>query len=85
MNQYVTGSVIKKYREKKKMTQQELADILFVSSKTISKWETGNGFPDVSLLEDLAKALGISMMELFNGNVIENKNKQREHINNKRL
>lgn len=57
------------------MTQQMLADRLFVSSKTISKWETGAGFPNVSLLEDLAKSLGISMTELFSGNVIENKNK----------
>lgn len=41
MNQYVTGTVIKKLREKKKMTQLQLADILGVSDKTISKWETG--------------------------------------------
>ena len=41
MNQYVTGSVIKKLREKNKITQSQLADILGVSDKAISKWETG--------------------------------------------
>lgn len=41
MNQYVTGTVIKQLREERKMTQQELADIVHVSSKAVSKWETG--------------------------------------------
>lgn len=41
MNQYVTGAVIKELREKNKMTQLQLADILGVSDKTVSKWETG--------------------------------------------
>lgn len=41
MNQYVTGAVIKQLREERKMTQQELADIVHVSSKAVSKWETG--------------------------------------------
>ena len=65
MNNYVTGAVIKTLREKKKMTQSQLAQQLCVSDKTISKWETGKGFPDISLLEPLAKALQLSVPELL--------------------
>ena len=60
MDKYVTGAVIRKLRENKNMTQEELAEKVFVSSKAVSKWETGQGFPDVSLIEPLAKALGIT-------------------------
>ena len=75
MDKYVTGAVIKKLRENKKMTQEELADTLFVSSKAVSKWETGQGFPDISLIEPLAKALDISVIELFSGEDIQNRNR----------
>ena len=75
MNKYVTGAVIRKLRENKKMTQEELADTLFVSSKAVSKWETGQGFPDISLIEPLAKALDISVIELFSGEDIQNRNR----------
>ena len=51
MNQYVTGAVIKELREKNHLTQSELAEKLCVSDKTISKWETAKGYPDISLLE----------------------------------
>ncbi|MDO5784960.1 MAG: helix-turn-helix domain-containing protein [Eubacteriales bacterium] len=74
MNNYVTGAVIKKLREKKKMTQLQLAEQLCVSDKTISKWETCKGFPDISLLEPLAKALHISVPELLAGEQIINTN-----------
>lgn len=74
MNQYVTGAVIKLLREKKHMTQSELAEKLCVSDKAISKWETGRGFPDIILLEELAKALGVSVPELLSGNSVENTN-----------
>ena len=50
MNQYVTGTTIKMLREKKQLTQAELAEKLCVSDKTISKWETAKGYPDISLL-----------------------------------
>ena len=71
MDKYVTGSVIRRLRENKNMTQEELAGKVFVSSKAVSKWETGQGFPDISLIEPLAKALDISVIELlFCGNVI---------------
>ena len=74
MNTYVTGSTIKQLREKRNMTQAELAERIGVSSKTISKWETAKGLPDISLLQPLARALGISVIELMNGEHIINKN-----------
>ena len=74
MDRYVTGAVIRKLREKKKMTQEELAEKIYVSSKAVSKWETGQGFPDISLLEPLAKALDISVTELLSGEDIRNRN-----------
>ena len=74
MNQYVTGAVIKELREKNQMTQAELAEKLCVSDKTISKWETAKGYPDVSLLEPLAKVFGISITELISGNAVNNVN-----------
>lgn len=74
MNQYVTGSVIKKLRESKKLTQLELAQKLCVSDKTVSKWETGKGYPDISLLEPIAQVFGVSVTELLSGNSISNTN-----------
>ncbi|MDE6707687.1 MAG: helix-turn-helix domain-containing protein [Oscillospiraceae bacterium] len=74
MNHYVTGALIKALREKKHFTQAELAEKICVSDKTISKWETGRGLPDITLLEPLAKALGISIIELLSGNSIINQN-----------
>ena len=74
MNQYVTGAVIKKLREEKRMTQAELAEKICVSDKTISKWETAKGYPDISLLEPLAKVLGVSITELMSGNAVSNVN-----------
>ncbi|MBR1506775.1 MAG: helix-turn-helix domain-containing protein [Eubacterium sp.] len=74
MNQYVTGAVIKELREKNTMTQQVLADKLGVSAKTVSKWETGKGFPDITLLEPIAEAFGISVTELISGNTVINAN-----------
>ena len=74
MNTYVTGATIKQLREGRNMTQADLADKLGVSSKTVSKWETGKGLPDITLLQPLAQALGISVIELMNGEHIANKN-----------
>ena len=74
MNTYVTGSTIKQLREKRNLTQAELAERIGVSSKTISKWETAKGLPDISLLQPLAQALGISVIELMNGEHIINRN-----------
>ena len=75
MDRYVTGAVIKKLREGKKMTQEELAERIHVSGKAVSKWETGAGFPDISLLEPLAEALGISVIELLSGEDVRNTNR----------
>lgn len=74
MNTYVTGAVIKQLREKSGMTQTGLAERIGVSNKTVSKWETGKGLPDVSLLQPLAQALGVSVIELMNGAPIANQN-----------
>lgn len=74
MNTYVTGAAIKKLRERKGLTQSQLANQIGVSDKAVSKWETAKGLPDISLIEPLAKALGISVTELFSGEQIINKN-----------
>lgn len=74
MNQYVTGAVIKKLREKAKITQLQLAEKIGVSDKTISKWETGKGYPDITLLEPIANALSVSISELISGNTVNNSN-----------
>ena len=74
MNTYVTSATIKRLREMRNFTQADLADRVGVSSKTISKWETAKGLPDISLLQPLAQALGISVIELMNGEHIINKN-----------
>lgn len=75
MNQYVTGANIKRFRESKNMTQQQLAEKLKVTDKAVSKWETNRGYPDISLVEPLADALGVSLIELFSGETIVNTNK----------
>ena len=74
MNSYVTGATIKQLRESRKLTQEALAELVGVSSKAVSKWETGKGLPDIALLQPLAQALGISVIELMNGERITNKN-----------
>lgn len=74
MNPYVTGNVIKELREKCQLTQAELAERIGVSDKTVSKWETAKGYPDISLLEPIAGALGVSMTELVTGNAVSNVN-----------
>ena len=74
MNTYVTGTAIRQRREERKLTQAELAEKIGVSSKTVSKWETGKGLPDISLLQPLSQALGISVIELMNGEHVINKN-----------
>lgn len=75
MNQYVTGAMIRRLRESKNMTQQQLAEKLNVSDKAISKWETSRGYPDISLVEPLSDALGVSVIELFSGENVVNTNK----------
>lgn len=75
MDVYVTGAAIKRLREERGLTQAELAGRIDVSSKTISKWETARGLPDISLLNPLAAALGVSVTELLSGNPVVNRNR----------
>ncbi|MCQ2463300.1 MAG: helix-turn-helix domain-containing protein [Clostridia bacterium] len=75
MDAYVTGAIIKKLREEKGMTQAELARLLDVSDKAVSKWETGKGCPDITLVEPIAAVLGVSVVELLSGNDIVNRNR----------
>lgn len=75
MNHYVTGTTIRSLREAAGMTQAELAGKLSVSDKTISKWENARGLPDITLIEPLANALGISVIELLSGECVKNINR----------
>lgn len=74
MNKYVTGTTIRELRERKGLTQADLAEMLTVSDKAVSKWETGKGYPDITLLEPLAQTLGVSITELISGNTVVNTN-----------
>lgn len=74
MNAYVTGAVIKRLREQRGMTQMQLAQRIGVSDKAVSKWETMKGLPDIALIRPLAEALGVSLMELMNGETVVNHN-----------
>ena len=59
------GAKIADLRKKKGLTQAQLADMLNISNKTISRWETGEGYPEVTLLSPLAKALGVTVDEML--------------------
>lgn len=71
---WVIGRVIRDLRERAGMTQAELAGRLGVSDKAVSKWETGRGYPDISLVESLAAELGVSAAELLAGCAVTNTN-----------
>lgn len=83
MNSYVTASTIKRLREGRNLTQAQLGEKIGVSSKTVSKWETAKGLPDVSLLEPLASALGVSVMELMSGDTMRNGNRSANLLRSK--
>ena len=74
MDTYITGTVIRRLRESSGLTQAELGERIGVSSKTVSKWETAKGLPDISLIEPLASALGVSVLELMSGSTVTNRN-----------
>ncbi|MBQ9979708.1 MAG: helix-turn-helix transcriptional regulator [Oscillospiraceae bacterium] len=67
MDKSKTGALIAELRKEKGFTQKQLAELLHVSDRTVSKWERGAGFPDVGLLEALADTLGLSVVELISG------------------
>lgn len=74
MDAYITGTTIKQLREQKALTQAQLADILGITAKAVSKWETAKGLPDITLIEPLAAALGVSVAELMAGAAVVNRN-----------
>ena len=67
MNQAAIGSYIAKKRREKNLTQEQLAETLGVSNKTISKWENGKCMPDYSIIEQLCKELSVTLSELMDG------------------
>ena len=67
MDQIKIGAFLKRLRKEKGLTQEQLAEQLHVSGRTVSRWETGRGFPDISSLEDIAAALDISTAEILKG------------------
>ncbi len=83
MNHYVTGGTIRLLREQKGYTQKQLAERLLVSDKAVSKWESGRGLPDISLIEPLARTLGVSVAELLSGECVQNKNRHGNMLKSK--
>lgn len=71
MNQIEIGKFIAECRKSKNMTQTQLAEVLNVTNKSVSKWENGSCLPDASLYEPLCDVLGISINELFAGQKIK--------------
>ena len=81
MDNEKTGKLISSIRKDKGLTQKQLADSLGVSNATISKWETGKGFPDISLLEPLASVLDITVSEVLAGEIHKNNDETNSLIN----
>ena len=75
MSAFVSGETIRMLRERTGLTQKQLADQLCLSDKTISKWETNRGLPDITLINPLAAALGVSVAELLSGQCLQNRNR----------
>ena len=85
MDQIKIGRFIAEARKERGLTQKELADLLLISDKTVSKWECGNGLPEVSLMLPLCKELGVTVNELLSGkrlNTSEYKSNAEENIIN---
>ena len=77
------GTNISRLRAEKRLSQGDLAEVLEVSRQSVSKWETGRGLPDLSLLEGLAAALGVSVAELLSGEQITNQNRSANPLRGK--
>ena len=73
MNQLMTGKFISQKRKEKNLTQEQLAEKLGVSNKTVSKWETGKCMPDYSVVKNLYEELGITVAELMDGEATDEK------------
>lgn len=78
MDQNKIGKLILQQRKKQGLTQQQLADKLNISAKAISKWECGNGFPDITMISEISKVLNITTDELLNGKLNEQINPKRK-------
>ena len=74
MDSHLTGQTIRELRKKNNMTQCALAQALHVSDKAVSRWETGRGYPDITLIQELAAALKVSVAELMKGETKLNAN-----------
>lgn len=71
MNPFLTGKIIAEKRKALGLNQIQLAQMLNVSNRTVSKWENGDGYPDITLLPDISKALGVSVDYLLTGEETE--------------
>ena len=67
MNQQKTGEFLKHLRKSKGMTQEQLAEHFYVSSRTVSRWETGNNMPDLDMLIELADFYNVDIREIIDG------------------
>lgn len=76
MDQEKTGEIIRKLRTEKNLTQKQLAEQLNVSDKAVSKWERGQGCPDISLLAELAGVLGTDISVLLSGDIKSNESEK---------
>lgn len=83
MNQEKIGKLIAKCRKEKNLTQEQLAEKLGISAKSVSRWENGKTLPDYAVIEDLTKLLDISINEFFYGERISQN--EREHISEENL
>lgn len=71
----ILGANIAKYRKEKDLTQDKLAELLYISDKTVSKWETGKSGPDILIISDLADVLGVEVDDLLRGTSKKNKDR----------
>ena len=76
MDQIRTGSLIRQLRTERGLTQKQLAERINVSDKAVSKWERGNGCPDVSLLTALAEVLDTDIQALLSGSIEKNESEK---------
>ena len=67
MNQIKISAFLKELRKEKNLTQEQLAEQLNVSGRTVSRWETGTNMPDVSILVELAEFYNVSISEIIDG------------------
>ena len=82
MNLMKIGAFIKEQRNKKNLTQAELAEKLNITDRAISKWETGKSMPDSSIMLDLCRELEISVTDLLSGEIVNMENKNEKLENN---